>query len=417
MPTALILTVGMSVESESFAIRQLKPDFVAFLVTPDSHAKVDDIAEQTGLKLSQTQLRIVPDEPAALGSLVVAFLRLHQWAASQVGPKGQVFVNPTAGRKWMSTGLSLAASRLDVSLVYVDVAFREGKPDPSTMKLVELGNPDDATGLLAATPAVALFNRGDYAGAAAAFFRLKPTHAAHRLLYQGLGKAAAALGSWDRFEHLADPKVAERLAEAVEDVRQAADELGLRKVVDWSARVAELAKTLRELPRPKGDPVPSPAAIGDLVANARRRIRSGRYDDAAARLYRALEGVGQHLLAQRGVRTGAVRWSDLPPDAVDGFRTGRRNPDATLPDKIGLTEAFGLARALGCDGAEAFFDEGGFVFRNEIEIRNQSILAHGLTPVGKEAAEKFAERLEKRLKGLGIRASAWQVPDLPDLAG
>ncbi|MFQ3588422.1 MAG: TIGR02710 family CRISPR-associated CARF protein [Fimbriimonadaceae bacterium] len=417
MAKALVLTVGMSVASEVFAIQSVQPDFVAFLVSPDSHAKVDDIAEQTDLKPSQMHIETVADDPAALGQLVLAFHRAHRWAASQVGPNGQVYVNPTAGRKWMSTGLTLAASRLDASLVYVDVAFQDGKPNPSTMRLVELGNPDDATGGLAATPAVALFNRGDYAGAAEAFHRLKPSHSAHRLLYQGLGRTAAALGDWDRFSHLAEPKVADRLAEAAADVRQAADELGLTKVVDWCSQIDRLSRAILEMPRFEGNHPPSREIIGDLLANARRRIRSARYDDAAARLYRALEGVGQLLLAQRGIRTGAVPWSDLPPDAVARFRAGRRNPDAPLPDKIGLTDAFGLARALACDGADLFFDEGGFVFQNDIEIRNQSVLAHGLTPVGKKAAEKFAERLDERLRGLGIQTSTWQVPNLPDLAG
>jgi CRISPR-associated protein (TIGR02710 family) len=412
MSKALILSVGMSVESEIFAIQYLRPDLVAFICTHGSRQKIDVITQQTNLQPSKFQIYELPDDPAQIGNLVSQAHEAYRWIGTKLDPEGEVIVNPTAGRKWMSTGMTLFASQTDAKIIYIDARYENGEPVRDTMQVVDLGNPDDATGMLAAKEPTALFNRGDFEGSAAGFGQLRPTLAAPRRLYEALKGIAAALAQWDRFEHYDNSKVPEALERAANEVLGAAKELNMSAAQSWAESVSTLAKRIRAVYEAEK---PSLDAIADLYANALRKTRQGRYEDAGARLYRVLEAIAQWMLHQKKVAPSEVNWSQIPDAAKERFLRSRRDVNGPLPTKLGLTDAFLLARALDCEGIEHFFDDKGFALASEIEIRNQSILAHGWTPATKKKVEYFSEKIRERLKTFDLRLDDWHVPPLPNL--
>lgn len=414
MPKGLILSVGMSEEPETFAIKSIKPDWIAFVCTPDSRQKLDEIVKRTGLKPNQYQTFDVADDPSKIGNLVAQAHEAYRWVLDKVGPEGEIVVNPTAGRKWMSTGMTLFAGQTDAKIVYVDVDFHEGKPKPDTMRIVDLGNPDDAIGMLKAEEPVALFNRYDFEGAAASFAQLRPSFAAPQRLYAALKDVAGALAAWDRFEHYEKPECHEKLSRAAEEVCLAAQELRMSSVGDWGKSIKHLADKIKGVCESEK---PSLEAVADLYFNAQRKLNTGRPEDAGARLYRALEGIAQWMLHKKGIKTAAVDWEDVPDDAKGRFKATRLDPARReyLPKKLGLNDSFALAKALGCEGAESFYDQNDFVLKNEIEIRNQSILAHGWTPAKKHAVKKFSEKFYERLSKLPVKLDQWDVPKLPRL--
>lgn len=412
MSKALILSVGMSVESEIFAINQIKPDWVAFVCTHNSRQKLDEIVKQTGLPPSQYQAFEVTDDASKVGDLVAQAHAAYRWVLDKVGLEGEVIVNPTAGRKWMSTGMTLFAGQTAAKIVYVDAGYEDGKIVKESMRIVDLGNTDDSTSFIKAQEPVLLFNRGDFEGAAQGFVQLKPTLAAPRRLYMGLKDVSAALVDWDRFEHYAKEKCHKSLFSAVEEVKKAALELNMTDVVKWADEVEKLARRIRGVQQ--GDK-PSLDAVADLYHNAQRKLRQGRYEDAGARLYRALEAIAQWVLHQKNVNSSKVDWSMIPKEAQERFRKNQSDNSKPLPYKLGLMDSFALACALGCKGVEDFFDDQGFCLRNEIEIRNQSILAHGWTPVTKEKAERFRDAMRNLLKSLGADLEGWDVPKIPRL--
>lgn len=412
MPRALILSVGMSVGSETFAIKNLEPDYVAFVCTPDSRSKIDDIIEQTGLKASKIQIYEIPDDYGQLGELVSKAHQAFRWAENKLGSEGQVVVNPTAGRKWMSHGLSLFAGQTDAKIVYVDADFESGKPRTGTERLVDLGNPDDATGMLAAKTPVALFNRGDFEGAAEGFAKIKPNRATPKVLYESLQGISGALTKWERFEHYSDDKVHKALEEARANALNAAKELDMVGVASWAEEVKDLASKIKEVCESKK---PSLLAVADLYANAARKREQGRHEDAGARLYRALEAVAQWMLDQKGINPSKVDWNPIPDEAKERFKGLRRDRNAPLPGKLGLTDAFALARSLGCHHAEAFFENEVFALRKQIETRNQSILAHGWIPATATKIKDFQKAVGDRLRDLGADLEGWTVPKLPNL--
>lgn len=133
-----------------------------------------------------------------------------------------------------------------------------------------------------------------------------------------------------------------------------------------------------ENPKQKGAMV-----LADLVANARRRIEEGKYDDATARLYRAVELVAQIRLLDHGADdiSGVLRLDDVksylsPADQKEYHQ--RANNKGVLT--IGVKEKYTLLEKAGCTGAEAEYEK----VRELLQRRNVSILAHGLTPVDRE---------------------------------
>ena len=126
-----------------------------------------------------------------------------------------------------------------------------------------------------------------------------------------------------------------------------------------------------------------------MVENARRRIADqGRYDDGVARLYRAVEMYHQWRLKDlNSVSTKKVDWKGIPEDVASEFLATTRLPE--LPPELDLTRARTLDRLLNGD-----LDEDTNVLRNLLQQRNNSILAHGLEPVGEKAARKFLEYVD-----------------------
>jgi CRISPR-associated protein (TIGR02710 family) len=413
MAKGLVLSVGMSVESEVHAIKTIEPDWVAFVCTPGSLQKLDMIVEGTGLQLSQFKTFEVADDPSQVGDLVSQAHVAYRWVREKVGEEGEIIVNPTAGRKWMSTGMTLFAGQTAAKIVYVDVDFDGGKPVPDTMRIVDLGNPDDATGMMKSEEPVALFNRYDFEGAATAFGRIKPSRSAPLRLYRALATVSGLLAKWDRFEHYTNNQVSEKLREAADEVRQAASELRMLAVDKWGEAMSALAGQIDKVTQSEK---PSLEAVADLLANARRKMGADRYDDAGARLYRALEATAQWMLTQKGINSADVKWDSISDEAQRAFednRSGQARND--WPSKLGLTDSFALAKALKCNGADEFFEGNRFKLSKQIQVRNQSILAHGWVPVRKETAESLSNAVAAALSRLKIEQNGWDVPKLPRL--
>lgn len=122
--------------------------------------------------------------------------------------------------------------------------------------------------------------------------------------------------------------------------------------------------------------------------------------DGVARLYRAVEMWHQWRLEKRhSVSTKGIRWEAIPEAAREQFREKMRL--SQLPEDLDLTRARALDRILSGDATEE--DN---TFRDLLQQRNNSILAHGLKPVSENSARKFLEYVDAMVDRPEIRASA-----------
>ena len=138
--------------------------------------------------------------------------------------------------------------------------------------------------------------------------------------------------------------------------------------------------------------------LRELLDNALRTASQGRYEDAAARLYRALEMQGQLWLKEtsRGFfesgRCKADKVEDLFaafPD-LDREQWGKTDREGRI--NLGLEQIFRCLCALGDARAKHIvedMDKEGSRIRSVTKTRNEGILAHGVASVGKSGFEEM----------------------------
>jgi CRISPR-associated protein (TIGR02710 family) len=132
----------------------------------------------------------------------------------------------------------------------------------------------------------------------------------------------------------------------------------------------------------------------DLVANSMRAAGLHRYDDAVARLYRACEMHAQNRLRELGALAmpkTTVRWDAAPPSLQQEWLP-RRSKEGTL--MLGLRDLYRLLHALGDELGQRFEDSPLSSDKSPLEARNNSILAHGNSPLTLDSYEGFRKALE-----------------------
>lgn len=144
--------------------------------------------------------------------------------------------------------------------------------------------------------------------------------------------------------------------------------------------------------------------VGDLLNNAARKAHRKHYDDAVARLYRAMELFAQVRLLEITVKDQRKRkqrlkqvsgfpleLSDLPEELQKEYETWVKNANKLL---LGLREDYELLLKLD-DPLGREFKKRENKILTALNRRNLSIGAHGLTPL----EERAYHMVEKALKG------------------
>lgn len=444
---ASILTVGTSAPPIIFSLQRFKPQYVGFILTKTAECRntLDEVLKGYPLEKSRFKDEEVEDKPEKIGDLISKFYALYQWIKS---PRAGVTIadeeivcDPTAGRKWMSAGLTIVASSLNLEMFYVDARYPGGKIDPDSMRLVPLGNAFQQTGMIESDRARDLFNAGHYEEAADRFLRLQRSSrtSLQNDLFGGLALVARTLKKWDDFKHYRED-LSEDFAAADDHLKRFLNSNHNDDVELFRAKCAELqdlASKLHSLPRP------NLLFTVDLVRNAERRMRHGKYDDAVARLYRAMESISQYfLLSDYGINANApsAGLAKIDPRALDEYRRYKGGED-----RIALADGFKLLYLLKHpiglrvvakinDDPKRPGDFGRVIYREAVfrrrsdeydedkkftglELRNQSILAHGFVPIGKNVAEGFLEEVKGILAvSLGdMFETAWRAFEFPIL--
>jgi CRISPR-associated protein (TIGR02710 family) len=126
-----------------------------------------------------------------------------------------------------------------------------------------------------------------------------------------------------------------------------------------------------------------PILVDDLMNNARRRMADKRYDDAAARIYRALELYGQVCFEQTArCSNSAVKPEIIPREIREQFVRKFGNDRNIL--KLPMTATFQYLKHKGHPAGINFFEKYNDI-KNVQSNRNDSILAHGIKPVTENA--------------------------------
>jgi CRISPR-associated protein (TIGR02710 family) len=384
---ALIMVISRT-DTIELAVEEFEPEMVGVILSQDILGPIVTRCQELEPR-TRFRYRIV-DSPMEIGDSFERFEHLLSELESLGYAPEDVILDVTGGTTPMRFGAALAAMTRGMSMVHQRVPQRfvqgEWELDPSGQReIFPLGNPLESTGLLREGQAVELFNRRDYTAAALVFQDVtnKVSGVERSHYYRGLLLLSEGYAAWDVADY----------GTALEKLKLAREELsvGFSEAVfaDRAAALAEQIKgNLSFLGKVRGKRI-SVENVVDMLENARRRITDqGRYDDGVARLYRSVEMWHQwRLLEHHSVSTKGVRWEQIPEDVQAEFlKTSRL---AELPEDLDLTRARILDGIL---SGEATQDVN--VFRDLLQKRNNSILAHGLKPVGEGSALKFLEYVD-----------------------
>lgn len=418
----LICTVGGSHQPIVTAIREAAPAFVCFLCTDrdpvtgqlgsrvqvegkgsiikahpkDEKPTLPNIPTQAGLKSEQYEVRVVPaDDLDGVVSKSVAIIT----GLRRLYPDGQFLADYTGGTKTMTAGLVMAALEIE----YVELRFVTG----ARGDLVKVHDGTQRSAAASAervrlqramAPHLAAWERYGYAEAAKGLGRLKaPSDGSLSGELQIALDLSVGFDAWDRFDH----------KEALERLNIYRPRIG--------AKAGLLLTFLEILAAEDGCARKEPARLLDLWLNAQRRAAQGRYDDAVARAYRLLEWTAQWLLREQA----EIDTTDIPENKVpEGLGI---QPNREGKWQAGLFAAWGLVACYLQGAPKRFADTERNRMREQLLVRNSSILAHGYTPIVAETWQRlniwmegeFLPVLHEAASNQRVRITPTQLPTRP----
>lgn len=394
----LIATVGGSPEPVINAINHVSPDFVFFVCSekgPAQRSSIVVVHDQILPVVGQIPHEIVMVPPDDLVNCYKTIEAIGERIEKREKNLEKVIANYTGGTKTMSVALALVALmrkdwELQLNIGPRIELFRIHSGDfpvlqPKIEILIDMAQK-------AIDEAVNDFRYSDAVSIIEEICQLQISGEKRSELLK-IRTLCLAFDAWDRFDH----------DRAYEHLRAYADEFHEHIKYLAHLRVKEGRYEL----------------VGDLLRNSERRAYQKRYDDAVARLYRALELFAQLRLRehfkgednQREEQHGSiVLMSHMLPESL---REKYSSFDEKGKLKLGLDKSYELLFDLG-DAVGNKYMERKNALLDILKLRNNSILAHGLTPLDEKDYLKAKGVIESFLKEVAsaIKASL-EVPQLP----
>jgi CRISPR-associated protein (TIGR02710 family) len=395
----MIISLGGSPEPLKKSLALYNPERIFFLASHDSVALAGEVLAACTPK--PQAVYEITENPNSMYECYKAARRCVDRVGKTGIPLQNVVVDYTGGTKVMTAALVLATIGGPYRFNYVggDLRAKDGLGiviDGHEKVYAEM-NPWSVFAEEERRQIVTLFNRRRYNSAIEIIARCKenalPVEIGSYLDFVSL--LAEGFMSWEQFNHsLAQRKIAKG-AEALQIflMRYPSPDLErfrqqLLDMVQFLDKLIESTQSLKVL---------HPFLVDDLLNNARRRMDDKSFDDAAARIYRALELYGQIVFTETvGYANNAVKPEDVPEAIREIFATKYMDVSKGVL-KLPLSATFEFLKWMGHEAGRRFFDN-----IKEIEKiqtnRNNSILAHGISPVSEHAAGVIWETITKFVK-------------------
>jgi CRISPR-associated protein (TIGR02710 family) len=413
--TAALVSVGGTPAPVLHVLRKHRPAHVWYFCSAGSRANADEI--QSKLDWHPAPRFIEVDRFEELGPCYQELRRKIPdiLAETKVNP-AEVLVDYTGGTKTMSAALVIAASELFQQFSYVGGEQREqgglGVTVDGQERVLYQGNPWAELAIREIERARDLWAGCQFEVAATLLRQVAPK-VPRRLRFEALATLAEGMAARHRLDFV---EAQRRLREAIGRLRPMFEACPASSPLPVAEAALEICAACSQ-----GSA--SAMFLRELLDNTLRTAAQGRYEDAAARLYRAMEMQGQVWLAEAtdGLFTNgkckAARTAEIP-EALKAlpFCT----PDEQGEIKLSLEQLFAALAALGHSqgkaiAADLFLPDGKrnpkSRFCTGTEKRNASILAHGVQPIGAEGFEQM-KRLAIEFLGFRLDGEANPIPPL-----
>lgn len=414
-PLAMLVNVGGAVSPAIHTLNEQRPQFICFFVSSDSKPLIRSAILPALAYAPEHYDWIETLVPQSLLECYRALAEnlprlLEKWGV----PPEALGVEYTAGTKPMSVAAVLATVETTSQYFYVGARDASGR-DRDGIGVVLDGkeftwfqsNPWEELAVRERRDIALLFNHGRFADAHERALRLaRVVPPELRKVYEALAELIDGYALWDRFEYKqAQAKIGKALA-ALQLYVAGRDE-PLRVTLEAVGGQVEFLRGLTD----KGEEAQRLDLL-DMLANAERRAKMAhKYDDAAARLYSALEALARNRLLNRyEIKAGAVQPEQVPEGLRADYARRCGDPDDPVGGlRLGLQDSYRLLAALG-DELGKHYTAREKELNQVLLTRNQSRLAHGTNPVKLETYERMRDIL---MEFAGVTIA--DLPQLPQL--
>lgn len=375
----LVCTVGIDVDRAvrviTLSVNRLNPDKVVLVHTSQSYEKSHDEVMKSLAEFGlDVEVKLI-SEPENFDTVFDECLGILSEIVRRNPANIEIYINYTLAMKPVVIGLCLAAILQNCA----NFVYASGERDEETGKTIagrekilvhEVGTIREEITL---REAIALARNQDYGGALNILDNHIETavNPSEKLLMAK--RTLMFLSLWDKFEH----------TQALEL---------LRKKEKFSDVVEERRGTyVNAMKKLKEEKESSKLRFGrwhivDLCLNAERRIVEGKYDDATARVYRMIEMVVQLLLWEKyGVSTSDVdtEMEIYPPKLKEKLRRWKGDDEVL---RMGVSRALEVLSEI--EGRQIVDVD---ILKKYLNIRNFSVLAHGVNPISRNEAVEFLD--------------------------
>ncbi len=420
----LVISVGTSYEPISLSISLLNPKNILFLFTEKSAATMSKVINYCHIQPTQYEKREVSDTDS------MDIYRHIKHAYLYWNKPNKMYIDITGGTKAMSASAAMAGAMVDVQLMYVGTTdylsdFR--KPNPGSEIMIYIENPLAVFGDLEIEKAFELIDKYNFAGSSEKLSYLKENIPEPNIRQQldFVYLLAKSYEAWDALDFIpACENMTSLYRQVKRDSRYHEDFL----LIDFERRIhsqLKLLQQLKEIPNLQKErrarEILEDADIIHALAftmhqNAETRLAQEKYDMAALLMYRLLEMIEQRRLINYNLYASRPHYEELMynlekfPELKDMSESDRLNWlkfrvqarkealfkkafNTSLPDPIALLDGFLLLSALGDPIVDGNDLHNSIIalqkIRSMIFLRNNSIFAHGLGPVGRTEFMKF----------------------------
>lgn len=406
--SAALVSVGGSPAPILHVLLRHRPGHVWYLCSKDSRGNADEVQRQLDW---HPQARFIEIERfEELGPCYRELRRKLPEILKETGiAPPSVLVDYTCGTKTMSAALVMAAMELFQQFSYVGGEQREkgglGVVVGGKERVLYQDNPWTALAIREIERARDLWD-GCQFDAAGRVLREVASKVPCRLRFEAFADLADAMAARHRLDFKSAKMLLDRLQGQLPPLFDGREDYGLLAFARSAQAVCGACV--------KG--IANNSFLRELLDNALRTAGQGRYEDAAARLYRAMEMQGQLWLAEiseEAFVNGRKR-ADVPlPVPLEGCEFCRPGPDGEV--RLSLEQVFRATSRLGDSRADvivADLERGKKSrWRFATEKRNASILAHGVNAIGQEGFETMKE-LAAEFLGFELAGEANPAPSL-----
>ncbi len=392
----MIMSLGGSPEPLKTSINAHHPERIFFLASHDSIALAGEILK--GCEPKPAAVYEITDDPNSMFESYKAARRCVDRAVKAGALPEEVVIDYTGGTKVMTAALILATIGRPYRFNYVGGEQRNknglGTVIDGCEKMFAEMNPWSVFAEEERRQVVTLFNRRRYS-AVDEIIRIASERELPREIeeyFRFIRPLAAGFLFWEQFSH---EKAEEAIGKGLKHLNDYLRNCGDSQLGPFATTVGRCKEQLDRIIRETSNLKKlHPILVDDLLNNARRRLADGRCDDAAARIYRALELYGQIEFE----RVAGCLNSNVPKDAIpetlrDEFISRYADPQSGAI-KLPLHATFRYLKETGQASGERYF--GNLKAIKKIQSsRNDSILAHGINPVSDNAGRSIFETVSR----------------------